>query len=77
MIKDNVAHVKMENVFLQPVFQILKEPTDNVCGESMLRERGMVSEGLNTDLKAISCKSLHLSLTSLTSGSFEKSHCLS
>lgn len=34
MIQDNVTHIKTQNVFLQPVLQVLQKPT----AENTLRE---------------------------------------
>lgn len=39
VIQDYVTHIKTENVFLQPVLQVLKEPTDSDGVENTLKER--------------------------------------
>lgn len=46
MFQDDVAHIKTQNVLLQPVLQVLKKPAGNDWAENTLRGRETITEML-------------------------------
>lgn len=50
MFQDDVAHIKTQNVFLQPVLQVLKKPAGDEGAENTLREGDTITEGLKQRL---------------------------